>query len=178
MDNYRVYLRGLEIDDYKAIHEIKKDTDVLYGYSKYNTYPSSENDKKWVESRIFNKDEVTCAICLKETDELVGVIFLLKIDLFNRTGESPIFLSKRYWNNGYATEARMLMLKYAFFERGLNRVTDYVIEENLGSLKMHEKCGYRKEGLLRQSMFKGGKLINQYVLGCLKEDFEKLFEER
>lgn len=177
MDNYRVYLRGLELDDYKVIHEIKQDTDLLYGYSKYNTYPSSENDKKWVESRIFNKEDVTCAICLKETDELIGVVFLLDIDLFNRSGSCPIFIGKKYWGKGYGTEARMLILKYAFWERGLLRITDYVIEDNIASLDMCARCGYKQEGIMRQSVFKNGKFINQYVLGCLKEDFEKLIEK-
>jgi [ribosomal protein S5]-alanine N-acetyltransferase len=177
MDNYRVYLRGLEFDDYKTIHEIKQDADVLYGYSKYNTYPSSENDKKWVESRIFNKEEVTCAVCLKETDELIGVVFLLNIDLFNRAGSCPIFIGKEYWGNGYGTEARMLILKYAFYERGLFRITDYVIEDNIASLKLHEKCGYKQEGIMRKAAFKNGEFVNEYILGCLKEDFEKLLDK-
>lgn len=176
MDNYKVYLRGLELDDYKAIHDIKQDSDVLYGYSKYNTYPSTENDKKWVESRIFNKDEVTCAICLKETDELIGIIFLLSIDLHNKSGHCPIFIGKKYWGFGYATQARMLMLKYAFYERGLLRINAYVVEDNAASLRLHEKCGYKQEGLMRKAIFKNGKLMDQYLLGCLKEDFDKLLE--
>lgn len=177
MNNYRVYLRGLELVDYKAIHEIKQEADVLYGYSKCNTYPSSENDKKWVEDRIFNKNEVTCAICLKNSYELIGIVFLLNIDLLNRTACCPIFIGNKYCGKGYATEARMLILKYAFYERGLLRITDYVIEDNIASLKLHEKCGYKQEGIMRKAVFKNGKFINQYVLGCLKEDFDKLIDK-
>lgn len=176
-DGFRVYLRALEFDDYKAIHEIKLDDDVIYGYSKFNTFPSSENDKKWVESRIFNKEEVTCAICLKGTDELIGCVFLLDIDMHNRIGHCPVFIGKDHWGKGYATEVRMLILKYAFYDRGLNRINAYVLEDNIGSKKMLEKCGFKVEGLMRQVAFKKGKFVNQYVLGCLKEDFDKIINE-
>lgn len=176
-DKFRVYLRALEIEDYKVIHDIRKQDDVIFGYSKYNTFPSSENDKKWVESRIFNKDEVTCAICLKETDELIGCIFLLDIDMYNRVASCPLFLSNSFYGNGYAKEARFLMLKYAFYERGLLRITDYVNEKNVASLQLHNKCGYFLEGVMRQAIFKNGERLNLCILGCLKEDFDKIISE-
>lgn len=176
-DNFRVYLRALEIDDYKVIHEIRKQEDVILGYSKFNTFPSSENDKKWVESRIFNKDEVTCAICLKETNEVIGCIFLLDIDMHNRVASCPLFLSDKFYGKGYAREARFLMLKYAFYERGLLRVTDYVNENNKASLQLHKRCGYVLEGAMRSAIFKNGIRVNLCVLGCLKEDFDEIINE-
>lgn len=174
--SFRVYLRALELEDYKRIHEIRSEQDVIAGYSKYNTYASSENDKKWVESRIFNKEEVTCAICLKETDELIGVVFLLDIDMHNRVGHCPVFIDKAYWGKGYGTEVRMLILKYAFYERGLNRIYACVNEDNVGSIKMLQKCGFVVEGKMRKSHFSNGDYKDQYVLGCLKEDFDKIIE--
>lgn len=63
---FRVYLRALEMEDYILIHSFRQNEDVIYGYSGMHQFASSENEKKWVEERIFDKNIVTAGICLKE----------------------------------------------------------------------------------------------------------------
>jgi RimJ/RimL family protein N-acetyltransferase len=175
----RVYLRALEIEDHIFIHKWRQDDEISRNFGGIKMFASSLNEKKWVEDRIFDKQNVSCAICLKETDEFIGCIFLSDIDMHNRSGHCPTFIGeKSYWGKGYATEARMLMLHYAFHERGLNRIWARIIEDNIGSTKMLEKCGYQKEGLMRQSSFKDGELKNEYLYAVLKEDFEKIWIEK
>lgn len=174
----RVYLRAFEIDDYIKIHEWRQDKDILRNFGGVPLFASSLNEKKWVEDRIFDKNSVSCAICLKETHDFIGCIFLNEIDSHNRTGHVPIFIGeKEFLGKGLATEARILMLKYAFFDRGLNRIWARVIEDNIGALKMLEKTGYKKEGKLRQSNFKNGQLFNEYLLAVLKRDIEKIMDQ-
>ena len=97
------------------------------------------------------------------------------INQLNRTCVSHILIGdKSYWGQGYAKEALMLALDYMFNERNMNRVQAIVLESNVASLKMHQKCGYQIDGLLRQSVYKNGKYQNQYVLSLLKEDYLKL----
>ena len=177
MENFRVYLRAFESDDYIKIHKWRQDPDIANNFGGIKLFPSTLNEKKWVEDKIFDKNNVSCAICIKETDEFIGCLFLNDIDMHNKSGHAPVFIGeKQYWGKGYATESRILILKYAFYERGLERIWARVIEDNIGSLKMHEKCGYQKEGLLRKSIFKKGKLLNEYILSVLREDFEKLWQ--
>lgn len=71
----------------------------------------------------------------------------------------------------------MLILKYAFHERGLERIWARVLEDNVGSLRMCEKTGHKTEGLLRRSKFVNGKFMNQYILSVLREDFELILDE-
>ncbi len=174
----RVYLRAFELDDHVKIHQWRQDREIIRNFGGVPLFSSSLNEKKWVEDKIFDKDNVSCAICLKETNEFIGCIFLNDIDYHNRSGHVPVFIGKKeYWGKGYAAEARILMLKYAFFERGLNRIWARVLEDNQGALKMHNKTGYKQEGLLRQSAYKDGEFVNEYMLSVLKEDFIKIFDE-
>jgi RimJ/RimL family protein N-acetyltransferase len=174
----RVYLRAFEIDDHVRIHQWRNDREIARNFGGIPLFTSSLNEKKWLEDRIFDKNNVSCAICLKETSEFIGCIFLNKIDMHNRCGHVPVFIGeKSYWGKGYATDARILMLRYAFFDRGLNRVWARVLEDNPRAIKMHEKCGYRQEGILRASSFKDGCFINENCLGVLKEDFLPVLAE-
>lgn len=174
----RVYLRALEPEDHLNIHKWRQDEEIKRNYGGIPLFSSTINEKSWVESRIFDKQNVSCAICLKETDEFIGCIFLNDIDYHNRTAQAPVYIGeKQFWNSGYATDARILMLKYAFIDRGLERVWAKVLEDNSGALKMHEKTGYKKEGLLRKSCYRNGIFVNEVFMGILKEDFLEVLKQ-
>jgi RimJ/RimL family protein N-acetyltransferase len=174
----RVYLRALELEDHIKIHQWRQDEEIKKYFSGVPLFSSSLNEKKWVEDKIFDKSNVSCAICLKETNEFIGCIFLNDIDYHNRLGHVPIFMGeKKYWGKGYATDARVLMLKYAFVDRGLERIWARVIEGNEGALRMLEKTGYKQEGVLRKSRYNEGKFVNEVYLGVLKQDFLETLNE-
>jgi len=177
-NKFRVYLRALEIEDYKITFEWRKDLEIQYGFNDKRVFVSSENERKWLETAINDFSKVSLGICLKENDKLIGMTFLNDIDMHNRTGHCPSLIGdKEYWGKGYATEARMLILHHAFIDRGLNRVWAKIITDNIASIRMCEKCGYKKEGELRQSRFKNGNMVNQYLYAVLKEDFIKIWEK-
>lgn len=79
--------------------------------------------------------------------------------------------NKDYWGNGYAGEALRQLLEFVFKERGMNRVEALVLEDNIQSIKMLKRIGYRQDGILRQSVYKNGGFKNQIVLSILASDF-------
>lgn len=174
---HRIYLRALRADDYKVSVNWRNDPDIQSMVGGHKYFVSPEREKQWVETAMASNDKLVLAICLVDSDKYIGNIMLQDIDWINRTASIPFLIGdKEYWGNGYATEARMLMLKFAFEERGLLRICDVVIEDNIASLRVHEKCGYRKEGLMRNSVFKDGRFHNQYIMGVLKEEFEEAYK--
>jgi RimJ/RimL family protein N-acetyltransferase len=174
----RVYLRAFEGDDYIKIHQWRQDNEISRNFGGVPLFSSSLNEKKWMEDRIFDKNNVSCAICVKDTHDFIGCIFLNDINFHNRTGHIPIFVGeKEFWGKGYATDARVLMLKYAFFDRGLNRIWARVLEDNTGALKMLEKTAYKIEGKLRQVNFSNGRLRDEFYLAVLKQDFEEVLNQ-
>lgn len=176
-EKFRIYLRALEIDDYKTTFEWRKDIDIQYGFSDKRVFVSSENEKKWIETVINDFSRVSLGICLKENDKLIGLTFLNEIDMHNRTGHCPSLIGdKDSWGKGYATEARMLILYHAFIDRGLNRVWARIVTDNIGSIKMCEKCGYKKEGEFRQSRYKNGRMVDEFYYAVLRDDFIKIWD--
>lgn len=170
-DINRVYLRALEPDDYKVSVNWRNDDEIwnMVGGRKY--YVSSAYEKKWVEDTIFNSNDLKLAVCLKDNNQYIGNVYLSNIDYVNRSATSHVLIgNKTYWGNGYATEAIKLLLSYAFDELGLHRVNAVILESNVGSLKMHKKCGYVYEGTLRDSVWKNGKFQNQIVLSILSNE--------
>lgn len=168
----RVYLRAFEPEDYKTSVEWRNDDEIwsMLGGRKY--FVSSVYEKKWIEDTIFSGKDVKLAVCLKDNEQYIGNVYLTDIDYVNRSAVSHVLIgNKSYWGNGYAAEAYKLLLAYAFDELGLHRVCAMVLESNIGSLKMHKKCGYNEEGVLRDSVWKNGKFQNQIILSIMETDF-------
>lgn len=167
-----IYLRALELEDYKVSIRWRQDDEIwdLLGGPKY--FVSESYEKKWVENAINSSTDIRLAICVKETDKYIGNVYITNIDTINRTCCSHIFIGdKSCWGKGFATQALLLVLSYIFRERNMNRVEAKVLEHNTASLKLHQKCGYKIEGLLRNSVFKNGFYRNQYILAILSSEF-------
>ena len=158
IENFRVYLRAFESDDYKTTIKWHNDNEIwdMVGSPKY--FVSMEYEKKWIEDAIWNKDQIKLGICVKENNELIGFCSLIKINLVNGSAEISIMIrDNQYWGKGLGSEVILLLSDFAFSERGFNRIWALILENNIASRRMCEKCGYKTEGVLRQSIYKNGK---------------------
>lgn len=174
---FRVYLRAFELDDYETTHAWRKDQDILKGIVGMKYFVSSEYEKKWMNDAIFNNDSIKLAICLKEADRHVGNVYLTNIDHVNKNCMFGIFLGdKSTWGKGLASEATILILNHAFYELGMVRVSSRQLSNNKSSIKLHERCGFKQEGVLRKAVFKNGEYSDLNLMSILREDFDYLIE--
>lgn len=170
----RVYLRALEPEDYKTSISWRNDDEINSMLGGMKRFVSEAYEAKWVDDAIFHSRDVRLAVCLKENDLYIGNVYMTDIDERNQSCVSHVLIGdKRYWGRGIATEAYRLALEYMFNERNIHRVMAIVLENNIASLKMHQKVGYQIEGLMRDSVYKDGKWQNQYILGLLRDEYKR-----
>ena len=102
----------------------------------------------------------------------VGNLGLHNIDWRCRSAEAGIFIGdKTRWNNGYGTEAMLLLLKHGFNTLNLNRIALDVYETNPRAVRCYEKAGFVNEGRKRQGMYKDGKYIDILQMSVLRDDW-------
>ena len=71
-----MYLRAFEPEDYLLLHKWRNDDDIAHYFSRTMRYTSTLNEKNgW--KKDFDKNNVNYAICIKETNEFIGCIFLI-----------------------------------------------------------------------------------------------------
>ena len=115
------------------------------------------------------------AICTIDVGEFIGMVYLTDIDYISCKATSHIQIGeKNYWHGGYGTDAMRLLLDYAFNQKNLLRIEAIVLEDNMGSRKLHEKLGYRQEGFLRNSVYKDGRYKNQVYYALLKSEYKSV----
>ena len=70
---------------------------------------------------------------------------------------------------GFASESLQLLIKYAFDELNLNKLVATCAVENIGSFKLLEKFGFKKEGCLEQNTFIKNRYIDDFIYGLCRE---------
>lgn len=86
------------------------------------------------------------AVDAKDTGGFIGQCGLYPIEGTGPEIEIAYHYTKASWGRGYATEAAIAVLGYAFGPLRLDRVIALVMEQNLGSRRVVEKAGMRFEG--------------------------------
>jgi len=118
--------------------------------------------RAWIEQEIRSREENNWAI---EVDGHAGggIGLAPREDVNRLCAEIGFWLGESYWGRGIMTEAVGAVTRYAFETRGFIRVFAEVFEWNSASMRVLEKCGYTREGVLRSSATKDGKVIDQVL---------------
>ena len=144
----RLALRPMQVDDAETIANLfREEPDASFGHSRFPYSAILIAD--WF-GEMAEKDpapDVELAVVLRETGELIGETGLYSIDWIARTAESGSWLYRAAdRGKGYGTEAKLLLLEYAFDRLGLNMIWAWVKERNPRSQAALRKQGYRDAG--------------------------------
>lgn len=169
----RVFLRPLEFTDLQRIYQWHNDAQ-LYSTLTGPFHPVSKQAlEQWLTVRVqFSIKEINFAICLTETSEHIGNIYLREIDYISRNALLGAFIGNReHRAKGYASEALIQVVEYSFYVLGLNRLYMHVLADNPGAIKHLQKCGFIIEGTMREHSFKNGQYKDVLIFGMRESDY-------
>lgn len=168
----RLYLRALERADAPALVPWLNDPEVTRFLRAYRPM-TLRAEEEFIE-RAGQGDDIVLGVVLREGDRLIGAAGLSQIDYRCRRASFGISIGARdEWGKGYGTEATRLVVGYAFETLNLNRVWLHVYEYNGRGLRAYEKVGFRREGVLRQDIFRDGRYWDTITMAILREEWEK-----
>jgi RimJ/RimL family protein N-acetyltransferase len=105
----------------------------------------------------------------------IGNIGLHEIHPEHRAGLLGIAIGEKpYWSNGYGRDAITTLLRFAFGEMNLNRVSLHVFEFNERGIACYKRCGFQTEGRLREHYYGEGRYWDVFVMGILRDEFAAL----
>lgn len=113
------------------------------------------------------------AITLKETGQIIGLIGVTNIIRgVSRAGFIGYWIGAGHLNKGYATEATILAMQFAFESLGLHRINLWIANDNVASLRIAEKLKLRYEGTVIKALFLGGQWKDTLSFAILKEEWD------
>ena len=115
---------------------------------------------------------ISFAVARVAGDRLLGSVALLDIDWVNRTAETASsLLGEDVRGQGYGTEAKMLLLEYAFDRIQLHIVQSWVRATNTRSAAALAKQGYRPAGRRYWTGFQAGGYIDHLIFDLLRDEW-------
>ncbi len=81
-------------------------------------------------------------------------------------------MGRRFWGQGYASEAVQSVLRMAFQQLRLNRLEARCMLANQASARVLEKAGLRHEGILRQHVRRGSLFYDVHLYALLRDDYQ------
>lgn len=138
-------------------------------------------DKARLEAKKRSKDdEYYFAICLRNSNKVIGEIFSHPDKHLSDTFSPCWMLNTNYQGKGYAYEAAYAFFDYLFSKKGARRIYAYTEDYNIPSQKICEKLNMRKEGFFLEfvSFINNPdgtpKYENTYQYAILKKEWDKL----
>jgi RimJ/RimL family protein N-acetyltransferase len=169
----KVRLRAIERGDIPTFLEWINDPQVQR-YLGRTPFPISfAEEEKWFERQLTDEKSRIFAI---ETEKGVhiGNIGLHEIDYKDGRATLGIMIGEKgCWDQGYGTDAIKALLRFAFEELNLHRLYLQVFDLNKRAIRCYEKCGFRQEGVLRESVFRDGRYQNEILMSILRSEFEE-----
>jgi RimJ/RimL family protein N-acetyltransferase len=110
-----------------------------------------------------------------DADKLIGFIALDGINWTDRDSYVAIGIGEPdFWGRGCGTDAMRLMLRYAFTELNLHRISLNVYAYNQRGIRSYEKCGFKHEGCIREFVLRDGRRSDMLHMGILRSEWESL----
>src|SRR5919108_2713988 len=138
---------------------------------------SPKAELKWMEEEAgeMSLGSYFFSIHTLAADKLIGELNLDVVTWPGRDAFVGLGIGEtEYWNKGYGTDIMNVLLRFAFTEINLRRVTLTVFEYNPRAIRSYEKAGFRHEGRMRKFLNKEGKRWDMFYMGILREEWFQL----
>ena len=105
--------------------------------------------------------------------EMIGSIGFVNFDGKARRTEIGYWIAKSHEGRGIISECCRLLINYAFDVLNMNRIEIRCATENVRSAAIPERFGFVREGILRQSELRNGRLHDFAVYGLLASEWKR-----
>ena len=152
IETKNLLLRRIHPSDSSALFKVLADQEVTEFYDDdalVDISQASDQIEAW-ENGFKNKGCIRWGITRKNEDYLIGSCGFYGFHSWYRRASIGYELARNYWRQGIMTEALSAIIDFGFDKMELNRIEAVVMPENNASIKMLEKLGFHKEGLLEE----------------------------
>ena len=168
-----IRLRELRRDDIPLVNQWRNDPRVIEFLGANFLFIGPEIDDRWFDAYVAARDRAV-RLTIETDGRPIGCVNLTNIHPINRSAEFSIMIGDPdCWSKGFGKAATIAMLDHGFRDLNLNRVFLHVLVENARAVKMYESVGFRREGLLRQAVFKDGEFRDELLMSLLQSDYRR-----
>ena len=124
------------------------------------------------EIQAFVLGPAWCRWAIECGGSFVGLTGLEDYDAARGTARFFIVIGdSRVWNQGLGTAVVRWVLHQGFYHLGLRKIVSDFMAPNLGSRTIHERVGFKVEGIARQECWRRGAWVDRVYVAIFQDQF-------
>lgn len=165
MSGCKTVIRAMEPEDLDFLYSVENDREVWdvgnasVPYSRYVLHDyiaNSSND-------IYHDGQVRL-ILENGSGDTVGMVDVVDFNAQHRRAEVSIVVHRDYRRRGHASEALRQVADYSLRTLHLHQLYAVIAEDNIASLSLFEKQGFKMSGRMKDWLFDGREYVDAVVL--------------
>lgn len=167
----RLLLRQPRPDDVDAYLALESDPEYAHYGSRYSV--DRAGMERGLARIIATPWEQRAEFAIVLEGQVIGRV-VLDVDRTNVTGALGYGVARPLWGRGIASEAARAVVDYGFGTYRLAKVWARADPRNVASVRVLEKLGMQREGLLREHLLIRGERVDRVYYGILRAEWEAL----
>jgi [ribosomal protein S5]-alanine N-acetyltransferase len=165
-------LRRIDIEnDYKDFYNYITHP-LVTKYLSQDDVPTNVDSAKYElgywDKMFDRKVSIYWAIALKADNRIIGTAGFNFWNQTQRRAELSYDLDPNFWNQGITTNAIEALSKFALEDMNVQRIQATVALDNYGSIRVLEKNGFKREGILDKYGYLNGEMVDFYMYSKTK----------
>ncbi len=175
IETERLVLRPFRMEDAQAMYDNWANDSQVTKFLTWQPHESVEATRQilaeWT-SQYEKPDYYNWAIAWKEDEsQVIGNISIVDLQPDVESAAIGYCMGRKWWRQGVMTEAFSGVIRFLFEEAGLKRIEARHDINNPNSGKVMEKCGLKKEGVLRQAARNCQGICDICIRGLLASEY-------
>jgi ribosomal-protein-alanine N-acetyltransferase len=169
----RLVLRELVPEDAADLFRFRSDAEE----QRYNAVPLRTVSEALaliddLRAAYAARRQLQWGLTLREAPRVIGLLGFIAWERGHRRAEIGYDLARPLWGRGLGTEAVGALVRFGFERLGLNRIEAQTIVDNLASVRLLERLGFRREGVRREySLEEDGRFHGGAIYGLLRREY-------
>lgn len=167
--NNRIRLRAVEPVDIDVMYDIENNpsyweiSSFTVPYSRYTLKEYLQN----TVNDIYADKQLRLMIVKQDSDTVIGTIDITDYNPIHARGAVGVAILEEYRREGYAKDALMLLLDYAFGYLNFKQLYAHIPTDNTASVNLFRSCGFEQSGVLKQWIRLGTTYKDAFLMQCV-----------
>jgi ribosomal-protein-alanine N-acetyltransferase len=167
IETERLELREVTLEHAEDLFRIRSQPDgARYGPDPWKDQRQAEKVIRQWHKWFLDKEDIPWGIFLRGRNRLIGHLKYAYMRQY--LGMLGYHLDMEHWNKGIMTEALRAVIKYLYTQTDAYRLQATVHKDHDVSIRLLEKVGFRREGLLRGRAHWHGRFCDLYMYALLR----------
>jgi RimJ/RimL family protein N-acetyltransferase len=166
LKGHKVDLAIMEKGDLPIIRDWLNDVDIIGEFENFHQVTLAQHEKRYDDG----KDERNDFFVQKKDGTKIGIIQHFKA---GDQVEIGYVLVPGERGKGYGSEAVQIMVDYLFLHKNIVRIQAMTHTANIASQRVLEKAGFKKEGIIRKTLFTRGVWTDRAMFSILRDEWKE-----